>query len=242
MGAWGTAIYSDDIAMDVRDIYKEILGDGLSSEEATSAIIEMYNEEIEDEEDGPVFWISLADTQWKCGRLLESIKQKAIEIIDSGIDLEKWKEDKNDYKKRVKVLENLKMQLMSPQPPEKKMKKVFKSYNPFELYDAISYKLLSGKFTILKVISEDENNGNVSPVFEVCDWVGDNIPNIEVINELPCIRDGQGKIGMLGVRDFPKKRISVIAKNVKVVNKELGQYWHTAWKMFDEYLRRRKIL
>jgi len=28
MGAWGTAIYSDDIAMDIRDIYKEMLGDG----------------------------------------------------------------------------------------------------------------------------------------------------------------------------------------------------------------------
>jgi hypothetical protein len=46
---------------------------------------------------------------------------------------------------------------------------------------------------------------------------------------------------MIGIRDFPQKRINVIAHNVKVVNLQLGNYPHTAWKMLDEDLRRRNI-
>jgi hypothetical protein len=34
MGTWGTDLYSDDTACDVRDVYKEILGDGISEPES----------------------------------------------------------------------------------------------------------------------------------------------------------------------------------------------------------------
>jgi len=242
MGAWGTALYSDDVAMDIRGLYKELLGEGYSNEIVTKALVRICKEQIEDEEDGPVFWLALADIQWKCGRLMDEVKKLAIEVIDSGMNLERWKENKSDYKKRALVLEKLKEQLLSPQLPEKKIKKVFKSFNPFQLYDAISYKLLSGKYIILKVVGERENNGNTNPIFEICDWIGESIPSIKDINELPCIRDGVHLIGMISVRDFPKKRINVIAQNVKVVNLQLDNYPHTAWKMLDEDLRRRNIV
>jgi hypothetical protein len=167
MGAWGTALYSDDVALDVRDLYKELLGEGYSNEIVTKSLVRICKEQIEDEEDGSVFWLALADTQWKCGRLMDEVKKLAIEVIDRGMDLERWKDNKSDYKKRVVVLEKLKVQLLCPQRLKMKMKKVFKAYNPFQLYDAISYKLLSGKYIILKVIGEHENNGSTSPVFEI---------------------------------------------------------------------------
>lgn len=51
LGAWGTAIFLDDIACDIRDDYKELIGDGLSSEEATKRLIIEYSDVIEDEDD-----------------------------------------------------------------------------------------------------------------------------------------------------------------------------------------------
>jgi hypothetical protein len=36
MGAWGTAIFSDDTALDVRDEWRDAILDGLSAEEATA--------------------------------------------------------------------------------------------------------------------------------------------------------------------------------------------------------------
>jgi hypothetical protein len=44
LGAGGIAIFSDDIACDIRDDYKELLGDGLSSKEATQRLINEYSD------------------------------------------------------------------------------------------------------------------------------------------------------------------------------------------------------
>lgn len=48
MGAWGTAIFSDDVACDIRDDYKELIGEGLSNEDATNQLIENYSGTIND--------------------------------------------------------------------------------------------------------------------------------------------------------------------------------------------------
>lgn len=35
LGVWGPGIFSDDLACDLRDEYRELVADGLSGEEAT---------------------------------------------------------------------------------------------------------------------------------------------------------------------------------------------------------------
>ena len=59
MGAWGTGLYSDDVAHDVRYLYKELLMVGLSNEEATQKLIKDSQWLINDMYDGPVFWFVL---------------------------------------------------------------------------------------------------------------------------------------------------------------------------------------
>ena len=125
MGAWGTAIYSDDIALEIRDTFKEIIIEGFNEFDATEYLKENNKELLDDPEDSCVFWLSLALTQWKLGRLLDEVKDIALKIIDEGTDIERWVEDVIDMKKREKVLKNLKEQLLSPQPP----KKIFKKRN-----------------------------------------------------------------------------------------------------------------
>ena len=39
MGTWGTGIFSDDNAADLRDDYRDFIGDGLSSREATDRLL-----------------------------------------------------------------------------------------------------------------------------------------------------------------------------------------------------------
>lgn len=115
MGTWGHKIFQDDFALDIRDRYLDMLYDGISNEQATKKLIEEnVNADIDEE---PVFWLSLAATQWEYGRLVENVKVKALSIIDSGIDLENWDGDK----KRMKELERLKLKLLTEQPKEKKL-------------------------------------------------------------------------------------------------------------------------
>lgn len=123
MGAWGVAILSDDIAEDVSFRYKDLLGDTYSNEKASRIVIEEFQNELDNDEI-TVFWLSFALIQWKLGRFQEEVKYKALQIIESGTDLERWEEDPK-LKKREAVLIKLKEQLYSPQPQAKKVPKRF---------------------------------------------------------------------------------------------------------------------
>ena len=62
MGAWGTGLYQDDTAMEVREYYQELLKKGISNEESLDCVLEAFEEVLEDADDAPPFWFGLADT------------------------------------------------------------------------------------------------------------------------------------------------------------------------------------
>lgn len=99
MGAWGVAILSDDIAEDIKLMYKDLLANEYSNEDASRIVIEEYKNELDDEET-IVFWLVFASIQWKLGRLQENVKQEALQIIESGADLARWEEEPKLHKKR----------------------------------------------------------------------------------------------------------------------------------------------
>lgn len=134
MGTWGTGLYSDDLAMDVRDYYREQLSLGKPEEKITQELIEQNRTFILDDEVASVFWFALADTQWNLGRLEENVKEKALYYLHSGEDLKRWEdEDPNELLRRKKVLLKLEEKLLSC-PPEKK--DILKAY----IYMQMEYK------------------------------------------------------------------------------------------------------
>ena len=82
MGAWGTSLYANDSASDIRGEYVDKLRRGKSNEEATKALIEQNQDYMGDAEEEPLFWYALADTQWNYGRLLPEVKEKALHFLD----------------------------------------------------------------------------------------------------------------------------------------------------------------
>ena len=61
MGTWGTAIFSDDTASDVRDEFRDLIGKGLSAEQATNKLLKENAPSLDDPDDGPPFgWASPA--------------------------------------------------------------------------------------------------------------------------------------------------------------------------------------
>lgn len=61
MGAWGTAIFSDDTALDIRDEWRDAILDGLSAEEATARVLESFDDYLgEDEDTEKLFWMGTA--------------------------------------------------------------------------------------------------------------------------------------------------------------------------------------
>lgn len=178
----------------------------MTNEEATRRIIEENDWCFEYEDEGALLWFALADTQWKYGRLLDEVKEKAIRCIDSGVDLEKWREeDEKLCEKRKKVLEALKERLNSEQPPEKKVSKI-KFYRAYwKVGDILLYQILNkdleghkwyGKYILLKVVGNEKLYVGSLPrdiyyyeedIISLYNWIGNKKPDIETIKRLQII-------------------------------------------------------
>jgi hypothetical protein len=108
-------LFADDGACDVRDEFIACLGAGDDPADIAREMIRRHGDMIADPDDGPVFWLALAATQWTYGCLGGDVRARAIKVIDSGIDLARW--SGAAAARRQKVLEALREQLTSPQPP-----------------------------------------------------------------------------------------------------------------------------
>ena len=91
MGVWGTSLFSDDVACDVRDHYRELLEDGAEDSAATQQTVEKFRTYL-DEPEG-IALLALAVTQSTLGRLDSDIRDRALAVIDRGADLEVWERE-----------------------------------------------------------------------------------------------------------------------------------------------------
>ena len=114
MGTWSTAIFGDDFANDVRTEYLDLLAEGLEAVAASRRMLATHKGVDSDSDEGPVFWLALAATQWEYGRLQPGVKKRALEIIDAPETLAPWGEGQR--RSRKAVLASLRKKLLSRQP------------------------------------------------------------------------------------------------------------------------------
>ena len=74
MGVWGTSLFADDMACDIRDHYRELLEDGAEDNAATRLVFEKFGAYLE-ESDG-IALLAFAVTQSKLGRLDADIRPR----------------------------------------------------------------------------------------------------------------------------------------------------------------------
>lgn len=244
MGTWGPALFSNDTACDVRDAYRELVGDGLSGPAATDRIMKEWEEALDDPDEGPVFWFALASTQWRCGRLESRVRDRALALIDDGSDLHRWGDDGKLLRKRQAVLAKLREQLLSPQPPEKRIARRFRDTCDWEVGEVVGFRLRSGNLALLRVIGYHSDEGGVSPVVELLDWSGSEVPQERELDAVgirtklqPQGEISQFMLGRTRERELPAER--VIRPGVKLrPYQEPRRYRVFQWKQLDETLER----
>ena len=247
MGTWGNKLYEDDDAQDARDVYTNLLSKGLDGPEATDQFLKMFKDSLDDSDDGPIVWFVLADTQWKLGRLEERVKKEAIRLIDDGSSLERWKEGgPKEVASRQKVLDALKEQLLSKQPPRKviKVQKPSKiaTWEPGEL---IAYRLKSGRSIVLCL--EDVHEGHHA-YLSALEWIGDEVPAAEQLEKLrrqplafkPATGPGfwtTWPVIAIRKRDVPYDRMTRLETRIKTAPR--AQWCGTGpdWSTLDETLK-----
>jgi len=155
----------------VRGDFREMLEDGLSSEEATAKILMEYQHAAEDVDDRTSFWTGLAAAQIELGRLLPRVRLRTVEIIDAGGDLDLWAET-GPTGARQAALEKLKRQLLGPQKTPVKVKPPAKILSPVEAGQTVAWKLPDGREVHLKVLTVRVWRQGSYPILEVVDTAG----------------------------------------------------------------------
>jgi hypothetical protein len=235
MGAWGTALFSDDTAADVRDGYRDLVGDGFTGPQATDALVKDWGDALRDRDEASVFWLALASTQWQCGRLEPRVRSTALIIIEDGSDLGRWREDPKLLKKREAVLAKLQNQLNSPQPPEKRIAKRYRNTCEWEIGEIIGYRLLSGRQFVFRVIGFHTDKGGTSPVCEMLDWSGAELPSEDIVKVLK-VKGSQFMLGRLKAKELPIERVTRLGVKTESTRKP-GGYTVLLWSHLDQQLR-----
>lgn len=112
MGTWGTRIYEDDMALDLRADFL----DGVHSGEDISVLETRLLDEYADE-DAPeiqdVALLALACAELESGTLSDKMKAAALEVIASGRQYEHWKQEASpaDAGRRKRELKRIKQYL-----------------------------------------------------------------------------------------------------------------------------------
>jgi hypothetical protein len=176
-------VFSDDLAADIRAEYRELLEDQVPDLEATQRVVNAYRELDADE--ASVFWVALAAAQFQVGRLDDSVRARAMEIIDTGRNLELWQEaDPGLLAKRRSALTKLRAKLTGPQPARKAIRRPWRHVSGLQPGDVLSFKASSGRIALLRVTRINDHRVGAAPIVEWLDWPGLTVPTPGQIEQL----------------------------------------------------------
>jgi hypothetical protein len=179
---WGTGLFSDDVACDIRDHYRELLEDGVEDSAATRLTLDKYAPYLA--ESGGIAQIAFAVTQSKVGRLDADVRDRALAIIDAGADLAAWEEENpKRLPKRRAVLEQARAQLTGPQPARKRLRPPKRAISGLAAGDVLAFAV-PGRVTLLRVVRVRPHRLGETPVLEELELTGAGVPSREALERL----------------------------------------------------------
>lgn len=180
MGAWGTGIRQDDTVCDVIGAFEDALKNGADIAGATAVVHQVFAEAILDPDDGPHFWLALADAQWTYGQLDPTVLGKVCDHIRVDVDLSAWKEaTKRDRAKRRAVLDSFLQKINAPNPKPKKYPKRVVRNPRFAAGDCLSIQLPNGHFGAAIVLAENRVNPEYGKnLIGVLDYMSTQMPTL----------------------------------------------------------------
>jgi len=180
MGTWGTGIYQNDTASDVKDDWLDGLSDNEPVKVLTRRLLNEYDESFDGDNPDPEFWTGLAAIQFRTGHLDKAVKDKTLSLIASGKAMGLWDEEEPKIadKRRI-VLEELANKLNRPQPKPRKTKKRGKQIG--KLLDKGDVILLYGKKKgrALAVVVDHTTyprTDHVDSIIQILYWDGKKLP------------------------------------------------------------------
>lgn len=190
MGACGTAISSND---EYKDIYSEIIEEfnkGTPIETVLQRINTQYSREFYDDENAlNNLTFATAYAAWECGSETIEYFEAAKKIVDSGSDIECWRElgaSESDLKKRKKALDAFIDKLSRNKEKHKKPKPMKFKPALYRKGQILSIQLNDGHYTGAVVLEELKASEEYGTNFIVKAFMNvDSKPSIDEILRAP---------------------------------------------------------
>lgn len=196
MGTWGTAIFSDDLAADVRSDWRDAIARGASPEQATQELLVKHGGSITDQDDGPKFWFALAASQAATGRLLPDVRDRALALIDDGGDIESFASESAKLgHQREAVLAKLAATLRGPQRSPTRIVQPKAQPSPVSVGDLVRVPgqgRTGGCYFVVIGLSDGWPKGTKWPVMVGLLWGETRDPDGLEAARVPLLRDSDG--------------------------------------------------
>lgn len=235
MGAWGSGIFEDDFAMDVRGCYRDRLAAKATDAEAQAYTIAQFADSTE--ESRSVFWIALALCQHDVGRLSDRVQEAALEWIESGRSLAIYQElvdgDAEMTAERADGLMAAAKKLRSPQAKRKAVRGPLPpptTNYPWRVGGFFGFRGVAhcAVFHVIEIMGPEQLGSDYArvkhpdfvgePVFAMLHHHGDGLPEQSALPKLRYRVDWQCPPGLLRVapmllrrKQFPAERFVDLA-------------------------------
>lgn len=152
MGCWGMGMAQTDEFCENYDNFMEEYDNGKAVAEITAGILAKYHAEFDDD-NGVMHdvYFALAKAEWMCCEQSELVLNRVKEIIESGANIEFYREleaTEKDLIVRQRNLEKFLTMIQTPRETPRKRKRtappVEKTFPPLEIGDCFAYKYDSG--------------------------------------------------------------------------------------------------
>lgn len=143
MATWSESIGGNDTAQNLLPEYQAAFfyNDVKTALAKIDAYVRRDFDET-DREEWSAYSYSLAEFMWKHGILTDAVRDRAVEMIDTGFGLDIWEaEGKSALNRRKKILAQLREKLLSPQPPKKKIRFNLHTKPIFQTGDLVALRL-----------------------------------------------------------------------------------------------------
>src|SRR5438105_13298593 len=94
MQAHPLALFEEDVAAEVADLFQDALADGLSVRTATRRVIEELEDYLDDDEQRPLVWLALAVLQLEQGAVQPTVRRHALMALAHPEGL--WRADDDE--------------------------------------------------------------------------------------------------------------------------------------------------
>jgi hypothetical protein len=149
MGTWGTGISSNDTYADAYGEFFDLYNDGIEVAEITARLVSRNQETIGCPDAANDFWFALAKAQWECKALDNALLERVTMIVESGADIEVWRNQdasQNDLRKREAVLRKFLDKISHEKAKPRKPKRVLAGTPVFEKGDCLTFRFSTGNY------------------------------------------------------------------------------------------------